>query len=101
MPAGGVGDAPLEFGDRADEFDEDHLAAVAGDDGDRAVDKVRAHGCSGRKGEDESRQLVAAGVFEDGEPDLFAQFDEGRAAEVEDGEKQVDGEVIVEELITG
>ena len=86
LAAGGAVHALLQFCVRADEFDEDDLAVAAGDEFDGAFDKARAHGCFGGEGEDQAGNLRAGGLIEDGEPDLFAQFDERWAAKFEYGE---------------
>ena len=45
--------------------------------------------------------MSEGGALEDGEPEGFAELDEGWAAEIEDREQRVGSEVIVEELIVG
>lgn len=99
--ARGVGEAALNFVEGADEFDEDDFAAGGFHGGHGLIEEGAADGSFGGEGEDEAGELRAASLVEDGEPDLLAEFDEGRAAEIEDGEEEVDGEVVVEEFVTG
>ena len=55
-----------------------------GECGDGLFDEGGAYGLLGGKGEDEARKVGLAGLIEDGQPDLLAELDEGRCAEVED-----------------
>lgn len=101
LAAGWAVDAGGEFFGGAGELDEVDLAAVVGDGFDGLRDEGGMDGGLGREGEDEAGEAGAAGVFEDGEPDLFAELDEGGGAEVEGGEEEIDGQVVVEEFVTG
>ena len=86
-----------EFGKRAYEFDEVDFTACVVDGADCVGNETGAHCRLRRKSEDESFELGAASLCEDGEPDIFAQCDERWRAELEDREKKIDNQVIVEE----
>ena len=93
--------AAEEFVQRAGELDEVDAALMLCDEFKQRGDEGGADGGLGSEGEDYAGELSAESVVEDGEPDLLAELDEGGGAEIEGGEEQIDGEMIVEEAKAG
>jgi len=90
-----------ELGEWARDLDGVDVDSGARREVDKVGDELAADGVLGYEGEDEAGDVIQRGALHDGEPEGFAELDEGRAAELEDGEEGVGGEVIVEELVAG
>jgi hypothetical protein len=87
--------------ERAEKFDEADLAVGLGDEILKIGDELGANGSLRCEGEDEAGELRVGRLLDDGEPDAFAELDEGLAAEVEEGEQEIDGEMVVKESVAG
>ena len=90
----------LELGLGAAKGCEEDPAALGSDRGLSGVRKLRANRPLRCEGEDE-RDIGPCGLAEDGQPELLAQVDEGRAPELEDRLQEIDCEVVVEETEAG
>ena len=99
--SGGVVEALPELGEWARDLDGVDVDSGARREVDKVGDELAADGVLGYEGEDEAGEVSEGGALDDGEPEGFAELDEGFAAEFEDGEERVGGEVVVEELIAG
>lgn len=94
-------EAALDLGLVRGQLDHDHLAAGGGDLGEKFVDGALRHGVLRIEGEDDTRRAVHQRAAEGGEPDLLAQRDEARRAEIVERERHIHREMIVEKPPAG